>query len=876
MVLIIPSLNLFCILTNDFLGADVNATPVPSSRDTALTIAADKGHVKFVELLLDRGAQVEVKNKKGNSPLWLAANGGHLPVIEMLYAHNADIDSQDNRKVSCLMAAFRKGHVRVAKWMVHHVTQFPSDQEMMRYIATISDKELLEKCHECVKIIRAAKETQAAKANKNASILLEELESERTREESKRLQAAKRRERKKKKRLEKKEQHKKLLEENQKNETYDDVKKEDNKEESEDVVTEVSPASGNDKEEGDSGIDANSQGSCSSNDIKAPKEKRKNKSKKKGKEKEVDKKDEVTPTSKTTTKSSSTKESQDNKPESKDSENKEPKTPTKAANRKTTIHTYFPSADKSPKMNFEVMTKSPADRDDFEATGNENYTAPTTFKHKKYTEDTHTPLPKTTSPKQASKREEGWKEVVRKSSVQTVSESGVKKVSVPLNAISRVIGRGGSNINAIRQSTGALIEVEKQNKGQGERIITIKGTPDITKQAHSLITTLIKDPEVDIMSVLPKTPKVANSTTTLWDKTQIATKKNTGKLTASSSSHPKTVPAVTPTVQPPQSRASASTVKFTARQTVPVSTAACRVGPRLLMQSDKIVTQTRTATTSVAPRPPVAKIITTTASQTFAAKLTETASTTITKPRATLPAPVGGNVNVAPSVSPQPPLTANIQNSPSKSVPTSAPPPAVQLQQQQQQQQQSNVNKIQTQSAGYGAQPSVSMMPSEIVVTTSATISNIPQNVQSVSAQQQQQQEELQQHHAPVQPTSEYTLFCPNYWDQEQQKLPNFASTASHKFMDQEPPPQVDVTKAPGYRGGAVCSPVSSKASSNSTTPPNLAFSTYQEPSKPPQNALPPPIARPPQGNPDFGPYIDFNKATNNTVGNRKYFFICN
>ena len=35
-------------------GADVNATPVPSSRDTALTIAADKGHYRFVELLIQR------------------------------------------------------------------------------------------------------------------------------------------------------------------------------------------------------------------------------------------------------------------------------------------------------------------------------------------------------------------------------------------------------------------------------------------------------------------------------------------------------------------------------------------------------------------------------------------------------------------------------------------------------------------------------------------------------------------------------------------------------------------------------------------------------------------------------------------------------
>lgn len=46
-----------------------------------------------------RKAQVEVKNKKGNSPMWLAANGGHLQVVELLHKADADIDSQDNRKV---------------------------------------------------------------------------------------------------------------------------------------------------------------------------------------------------------------------------------------------------------------------------------------------------------------------------------------------------------------------------------------------------------------------------------------------------------------------------------------------------------------------------------------------------------------------------------------------------------------------------------------------------------------------------------------------------------------------------------------------------------------------------------------------------------
>lgn len=81
------------------------------------------------------------------------------------------------------------------------------NEDIRRYICTISDKELLEKCQECVRVIRAAKETQAARANQNATILLEELDAERCREESRRQAAARRRERKKKKKLEKKVPH---------------------------------------------------------------------------------------------------------------------------------------------------------------------------------------------------------------------------------------------------------------------------------------------------------------------------------------------------------------------------------------------------------------------------------------------------------------------------------------------------------------------------------------------------------------------------------------------------------------------------------------------------------------------------------------------
>lgn len=47
-------------------GADVNAAPAPQTKETALTIAAERGHCRFVQLLLDYGANMEAKNKKGN------------------------------------------------------------------------------------------------------------------------------------------------------------------------------------------------------------------------------------------------------------------------------------------------------------------------------------------------------------------------------------------------------------------------------------------------------------------------------------------------------------------------------------------------------------------------------------------------------------------------------------------------------------------------------------------------------------------------------------------------------------------------------------------------------------------------------------------
>ncbi|XP_053317614.1 ankyrin repeat domain-containing protein 17 isoform X6 [Spea bombifrons] len=495
-------------------GADVNAPPVPSSRDTALTIAADKGHYKFCELLISRGAHIDVRNKKGNTPLWLAANGGHLDVVQLLVQAGADVDAADNRKITPLMAAFRKGHVKVVRYLVKEVNQFPSDSECMRYIATITDKEMLKKCHLCMESIVQAKDRQAAEANKNASILLEELDLEKLREESRRLALAAKREKRKEKRRKKKEEQRRKLEEieakNKENfELQAALEKEKQKAEDEPQVLTEPPSATTTTTIGISATWTTLAGSHGkrNNTITTSSTKRKTRKNKIAAENVQIIFEDQLPIAygqqeklNGESKSSSTSESGDSdnmrisscSDESSNSSNK-------SDNHSSTIDISLPSKKKpsvlvtSPKEDRKIPAKTSVKLSEsvVEATVNslsastKSGPSPLTSPNGKLT---------IASPKRGQKREEGWKEVVRRS----------KKVSVPSTVISRVIGRGGCNINAIREFTGAHIDIDKQKDKTGDRIITIRGGTESTRQATHLINALIKDPDKEIDELIPK------------------------------------------------------------------------------------------------------------------------------------------------------------------------------------------------------------------------------------------------------------------------------------------------------------------------------------------------------------------------------------
>nr|DBA28692.1 TPA: hypothetical protein GDO54_009002 [Pyxicephalus adspersus] len=495
-------------------GADVNAPPVPSSRDTALTIAADKGHYKFCELLISRGAHIDVRNKKGNTPLWLAANGGHLDVVQLLVQAGADVDAADNRKITPLMAAFRKGHVKVVRYLVKEVNQFPSDSECMRYIATITDKEMLKKCHLCMESIVQAKDRQAAEANKNASILLEELDLEKLREESRRLALAAKREKRKEKRRKKKEEQRRKLEEieakNKENfELQAALEKEKQKVEDEPPVVTEPPSATTTTTIGISYTWTTLAGSHGkrNNTITTSSTKRKSRKNKIAENVQIIFEDQL-PISygqqeklNGESKSSSTSESgdSDNMRISSCSDESSNSSSNKSDNHSAANDSSLQSKKKpsvlvsSPKEERKMSSKTSVKLPEsvVETAGNSLSTSTKTGPS-----PLSSPNGKLTiaSPKRGQKREEGWKEVVRRS----------KKVSVPSTVISRVIGRGGCNINAIREFTGAHIDIDKQKDKTGDRIITIRGGTESTRQATHLINALIKDPDKEIDELIPK------------------------------------------------------------------------------------------------------------------------------------------------------------------------------------------------------------------------------------------------------------------------------------------------------------------------------------------------------------------------------------
>ncbi len=75
-------------------GANVNDRPdtFPYIERTPLHFAAKTGNLEIIEILLDNGADVNIRSFEGTTPVYNAVKHGHNEAIKLLYRHGANLD----------------------------------------------------------------------------------------------------------------------------------------------------------------------------------------------------------------------------------------------------------------------------------------------------------------------------------------------------------------------------------------------------------------------------------------------------------------------------------------------------------------------------------------------------------------------------------------------------------------------------------------------------------------------------------------------------------------------------------------------------------------------------------------------------------------
>jgi len=82
--------------------------------------AARLGEAAIIRELIEQGADVNVRNELGHTPLIIACYHGHYEIARLLLATGSDVNASDNGGNTALMGVSFKGYADLTELLIHH------------------------------------------------------------------------------------------------------------------------------------------------------------------------------------------------------------------------------------------------------------------------------------------------------------------------------------------------------------------------------------------------------------------------------------------------------------------------------------------------------------------------------------------------------------------------------------------------------------------------------------------------------------------------------------------------------------------------------------------------------------------------------------
>lgn len=123
------------------------ATPDTKNKYTLLTASAEKGHLSTVKLLVEQGADIELKDGFNDTPLKAAARAGHQGIVEYLLLSGANPNSEGKGGATPLSSATYAGHLEVIKVLLNNGATIKSNDgrwTLIHYSAKYGHSELID------------------------------------------------------------------------------------------------------------------------------------------------------------------------------------------------------------------------------------------------------------------------------------------------------------------------------------------------------------------------------------------------------------------------------------------------------------------------------------------------------------------------------------------------------------------------------------------------------------------------------------------------------------------------------------------------------------------------------------------------------------